>query len=62
MSEEPDIPAEEVESEAFVLVQGVRRAEPAMPLLLHGEERSAWPALELAGRLDWTGEQGWRIW
>lgn len=46
-----DIPAEEVESEALVLVQGVRRAEPAMPLLLHGEERSAWPALELAGRL-----------
>ncbi len=32
------------------LVGGLRAAEPGLPILLHGEDRSTWPALELAAR------------
>lgn len=46
-----DIPAAEVESTALPLIERVQGAEPTMPMLLHGEERSMWTALELAGRL-----------
>ncbi|MCB4208660.1 3-keto-5-aminohexanoate cleavage protein [Arthrobacter sp. UM1] len=43
-----DIPAHEVEDTARGLVSAVREAEPGLPLLLHGEERSAWTAAALA--------------
>lgn len=44
----PDMPAERVTDEARGLVEPVRAAEPGLPVLLHGEERSTWPALDLA--------------
>jgi uncharacterized protein (DUF849 family) len=40
--------AAEVESLARALVEGVRGAEPDVPVLLHGEERSTWHAIRLA--------------
>lgn len=33
------------------LVDRVRALEPALPILLHGEERSTWASIELAGQL-----------
>lgn len=43
-----DMPEPEVEDTARRLVAAVRDAEPGLPLLLHGEERSAWAAAALA--------------
>ncbi|WP_026372673.1 3-keto-5-aminohexanoate cleavage protein [Agrococcus lahaulensis] len=40
--------AAEVESLARALVEGARAAEPDVPVLLHGEERSTWHAIRLA--------------
>lgn len=45
----PDLPAAEVDGRADALVAAVRAAEPTMPILLHGEERSTWPVIDLAG-------------
>lgn len=42
-----------VEALARRLVEGARAAEPAVPVLLHGEERATWPAIDLA--------IGWRL-
>lgn len=36
--------------QAAALVSGVRRASPAVEILLHGEERSTWPVLREAQR------------
>lgn len=33
---------------ARLLVDGARTAEPDVPVLLHGEERATWPAIDLA--------------
>jgi uncharacterized protein (DUF849 family) len=45
-----DIPPGAVEREALSLCTFVREASETLPILLHGEERSAWPALRLAAR------------
>lgn len=37
-----------VEALARVLMDGALAAEPSMPVLLHGEERATWPAIDLA--------------
>ncbi|MGM1029685.1 MAG: 3-keto-5-aminohexanoate cleavage protein [Actinomycetota bacterium] len=37
-----------VEALARRLVDGARSAEPDVPVLLHGEERATWPAIDLA--------------
>ncbi|WP_447911667.1 3-keto-5-aminohexanoate cleavage protein [Microbacterium phyllosphaerae] len=47
----PDEAAEVVRRHAEGLIAHVRLDEPSMPTLLHGEERSAWPALTLAAEL-----------
>ncbi|MGR0158801.1 3-keto-5-aminohexanoate cleavage protein [Paenarthrobacter nitroguajacolicus] len=47
-----DIPAEDVEREASRLLELVREPAVRAPVLLHGEERSTWAALELASRWD----------
>ncbi|MFD5213952.1 3-keto-5-aminohexanoate cleavage protein [Microbacterium sp. NPDC058345] len=44
----PDEPAEVVHSHAEGMLAHVHRAEPDMPILLHGEERSTWAAIDLA--------------
>lgn len=44
----PDLPAAEVGGRADALIAAVREVEPTAPILLHGEERSTWPALDLA--------------
>lgn len=46
--EVPDLAPEMVRDVARGLVDSVAAAEPSLPVLLHGEERSAWPALALA--------------
>lgn len=46
--EVPDIPAVDVCDRADALIAHVRSANPTVPLLLHGEERSTWPAFDLA--------------
>ncbi|WP_309129771.1 3-keto-5-aminohexanoate cleavage protein [Microbacterium sp.] len=51
MIELPDEPAENVRRHAEGLLAHVVRAEPGMPVLLHGEERSTWTALDLA--IEW---------
>ncbi|WP_310202494.1 3-keto-5-aminohexanoate cleavage protein [Paenarthrobacter nitroguajacolicus] len=45
-----DLRPEDVEQEAEHLVALVRTQESRMPILLHGEERSTWPALNLAAQ------------
>lgn len=50
MIELPDLPPGEVTARAEALVALVREAAPGMSVLLHGEGRSTWPAIELAGR------------
>ncbi|WP_208760039.1 3-keto-5-aminohexanoate cleavage protein [Paenarthrobacter nitroguajacolicus] len=45
-----DIPAENVTAEAESLVAFARTRAGTTPILLHGEDRSAWPALGLAAR------------
>lgn len=47
----PDEAADVVRSHAEGLIAHVRLEEPSIPILLHGEERSAWPALALAAEL-----------
>lgn len=47
----PDEAAEVVRRHAEGLIAHVRLDEPSMPILLHGEQRSAWPALALAAEL-----------
>ena len=47
----PDLPAAHVRGTADALIVAVRAVEPAMPILLHGEESSTWPALDLAHEL-----------
>jgi len=47
----PDEAADVVRGHAEGLVAHVRAEEADIPLLLHGEERSAWPALALAAEL-----------
>lgn len=47
----PDEAAEVVRRHAEGLIAHVRLDEPSMPILLHGEQRSAWPALTLAVEL-----------
>lgn len=37
-----------VEELSRLLVDGARAAEPSIPVLLHGEERATWPAIDLA--------------
>lgn len=49
-----ELPAEAadvVRPHAEGLIAHVAREEPDLPILLHGEELSAWPALDLAGEL-----------
>ncbi|WP_141494221.1 3-keto-5-aminohexanoate cleavage protein [Kytococcus schroeteri] len=50
----PDVPAHDaaghVDRLAAPLLDGVRRAAPDLPVLLHGEDASAWPAIDLALR------------
>lgn len=45
-----DIPAGDVMAEAESLVAFARARASSTPILLHGEDRSAWPALGLAAR------------
>lgn len=45
-----DVPAGEVRGEAEGILAVVRSAAPRVPVLLHGEGKSAWPALRLAAR------------
>jgi uncharacterized protein (DUF849 family) len=47
----PDEAADVVRPHAEGLVAHVAREEPALPILLHGEDRSAWPTLDLAVEL-----------
>lgn len=47
----PDEAAEVVRRHAEGLIAHVRLDEPSIPILLHGEQRSAWPALALAAEL-----------
>ncbi|MCG7308128.1 3-keto-5-aminohexanoate cleavage protein [Brachybacterium sp. ACRRE] len=49
-----DIPGDQVLAEARAILGIIRSARPASSILLHGEERSAWPAFEIARglRLD----------
>ncbi|WP_247638139.1 3-keto-5-aminohexanoate cleavage protein [Microbacterium sufflavum] len=47
----PDEAAEVVRAHAEGLVAHVAKEEPDLPILLHGEERSAWAALDLAVEL-----------
>lgn len=47
----PDESAEMVRAHAEGLIAHVALAEPSIPVLLHGEDRSAWPALDLAVEL-----------
>lgn len=47
----PDEAAEVVRRHAEGLIAHVRLDEPNTPILLHGEQRSAWPALALAVEL-----------
>jgi uncharacterized protein (DUF849 family) len=44
----PDEAAETVRAHAEGLIAHVPGEEPSLPILLHGEERSAWPAFDLA--------------
>lgn len=45
----PDIEGdEEIKDAAAALIDGVKNAELELSILLHGEERSTWPALALA--------------
>lgn len=44
----PDIPADELRDRVEALLTRISRAEPDIPILLHGEARSTWPALDLA--------------
>ncbi|WP_231880405.1 3-keto-5-aminohexanoate cleavage protein [Microbacterium sp. H83] len=44
----PDEAAESVRAHAEGLIAHIEIDEPRMPILLHGEERSAWPAFLLA--------------
>lgn len=46
-----DMTPEETRRVGRSLVDAVHTIEPQLPLLLHGEERSTWAAIELAGRL-----------
>ncbi|MFQ6330966.1 3-keto-5-aminohexanoate cleavage protein [Nocardia sp. CWNU-33] len=47
----PDIAeVDQIEAAAVELIQAVRAVLPHMPVLLHGEDRSAWPALHLAAQ------------
>lgn len=47
----PDLAGvDEITTMATELVESVRAAEPELPILLHGEERSTWPALALAAK------------
>ncbi|GAA1232799.1 uncharacterized protein (DUF849 family) [Microbacterium phyllosphaerae] len=47
----PDEAADVVRSHAEGLIAHVRLDEPSIPILLHGEQRSAWPAFSLAVEL-----------
>lgn len=47
----PDEAADVVRRHAEGLIAHVRLDEPSIPILLHGEQRSAWPALSLAVEL-----------
>lgn len=47
----PDEAAETVRDHAEGLIAHVLLEEPGIPILLHGEERSAWPAFDLAVEL-----------
>lgn len=49
-----DIPGDQAPAEARAILDVIRAARPAASILLHGEERSAWPAFEIARglRLD----------
>lgn len=49
--EVPDLAGRDASATARELVEGVRAASPGAHILLHGEERSAWPALRLAAAL-----------
>ena len=44
----PDEAADAVRAHAEGLIAHLRLADPDIPILLHGEERSAWPAFALA--------------
>ncbi|MHA6751160.1 3-keto-5-aminohexanoate cleavage protein [Dermacoccus nishinomiyaensis] len=46
-----DMTPDETYETGRALVGGVRALEPDLAVLLHGEERSAWPAIKLAGQL-----------
>lgn len=47
----PDESADLVRPHADGLIAHVELAEPGIPILLHGEDRSAWPSLDLAVEL-----------
>ncbi|WP_244632312.1 3-keto-5-aminohexanoate cleavage protein [Microbacterium sp. Se63.02b] len=47
----PDEPAEVVRDHAEAMIAHVALEEPDLPILLHGEEGSAWPAFDLAVEL-----------
>lgn len=46
-----DMAPDEARKNAKTLVRSVLELEPEIPVLLHGEERSTWAAIELAGEL-----------
>lgn len=54
----PDEAADVVRRHAEALIAHVRADEPDIPILLHGEERSAWPALALAAELGLAARIG----
>lgn len=54
----PDEAAEVVRAHAEGLIAHVAAEEPSIPILLHGEEASAWPAFELAVELGCDARVG----
>lgn len=54
----PDFSASKVRAQADDLIARVMDAEPRMPILLHGEGRSTWPAFDLAVERGLDGRIG----
>lgn len=54
----PDETADVVREHAEGMIAHVAREEPSIPILLHGEEQSAWPALVLASAWGWDTRIG----
>lgn len=54
----PDEAAETVRDHAEGMIAHVELEEPAVPILLHGEERSTWPAFDVAVQGGWDSRIG----